>query len=224
MERLQRDIRVKFHINADTNRVVTDRNGKVDTLKSTGYDPKLYMKSQDYEPDEGSPQIENAINAFEQSLQTLVRSNNATVTRKHNLPASSRLLLTQLKSNNNFIILPTDKNLGPAILEQQVNIQRCLQDHLSNSNTYRRLTPNKARQKYYKAEQAISLLILKHRFMLVEHKRISYFHHRVFQHLPQFYTIPKVHKTPWATRPIISCVNSNLGYLSKYVDRQLQQH
>jgi hypothetical protein len=126
MERWRRDIRIKFHINANTNRVVTYQNGKVHTLKSTGYDPKLYIKSQDYKPDEASHQIKNAINAFEQSLLTLVRSNNATVTRKHNLPASSRLLLKQLKSNNDFIILATDKNLGPAILERQVYIQHCL--------------------------------------------------------------------------------------------------
>jgi hypothetical protein len=67
-------------------------------------------------------------------------------------------------------------------------------------------------------------LIQAHRYDLAEHER-TYFH-RVFQlqrRIPQFYMIPKVHKTPWATRPIVSCVNSTLGYLSKYVDRQLQK-
>jgi hypothetical protein len=67
-------------------------------------------------------------------------------------------------------------------------------------------------------------IITTHKTSLAEHER-TYFH-RVFQlnrRIPQFYTIPKVHKLPWKTRPIVSCVNSNLGYLSKFVDRHLQR-
>ena len=42
--------------------------------------------------------------------------------------------------------------------------------------------------------------------------------------LPQFYCTPKVHKKPeWKTRPIVSCINSRMGDLSKWVDVQLQQ-
>ena len=41
--------------------------------------------------------------------------------------------------------------------------------------------------------------------------------------MPQFYCTPKVHKTPWKTRPIMSCVNSRMGDLSKWVDTKLQQ-
>ena len=42
--------------------------------------------------------------------------------------------------------------------------------------------------------------------------------------LPQFYCTPKVHKKPkWKTHPIVSCVNSHMGDLSKWVDVQLQK-
>jgi hypothetical protein len=38
-----------------------------------------------------------------------------------------------------FVILKTEKNLGLAILERDMYVQRALQDHLS-SNTYQQLT------------------------------------------------------------------------------------
>jgi len=41
--------------------------------------------------------------------------------------------------------------------------------------------------------------------------------------LPQFYVTPKVHKTPWKTRPIVSCIGSNIEVMSKYLDYQLQR-
>jgi hypothetical protein len=37
--------------------------------------------------------------------------------------------------------MTTDKTLGPAIMERSTYITRCLQDHLLETATYKRLTP-----------------------------------------------------------------------------------
>jgi hypothetical protein len=51
-----------------------------------------------------------------------------------------------LEGNKDFIILPTDKNLGPAIMERATYKRRCLQDHLLDCNSYKQLTPAEAAQ------------------------------------------------------------------------------
>ena len=39
----------------------------------------------------------------------------------------------------------------------------------------------------------------------------------------QFYAMPKMHKEPWATRPVVSGICSVMESLSKWLDIQLQQ-
>jgi hypothetical protein len=221
LERLRKDVRTKYNIKSP-NIYVVDNQGRQHTLLQTGYDPKLYIPSQEYIPNEASPLIEQALDTFESQLRTLVRHNNTT--RRHNLPPSSRKLLQFFKRSHNFIILPTDKNLGPAIMERATYIKRSLSDHLNDTLTYQRLSQHEAIAILHKAESNMQAIIMKHKLFLPEHE--STYLHRVFQldrRIPQFYTIPKVHKSPWKTRPIVSCVNSTLGYLSKWVDRQLQK-
>ena len=41
--------------------------------------------------------------------------------------------------------------------------------------------------------------------------------------LPYFYLLPKVHKEPWQTRPVVSHVFSVLEPMSQWIDVQLQQ-
>ena len=109
-------------------------------------------------------------------------------------------------------------------MERSTYKRRCLQDHLLDTSTYKQLTKQEAELATTSAEKGMKLLIEEFKNKLPEHE-LTFFN-RVFQierRIPQFYTTPKVHKKPWKTRPIVSCVNSTLGYLSKWADRQLQK-
>ena len=61
-----------------------------------------------------------------------------------NLTKRQQELLQLLQNHNDFIIAPSDKNLGPCILERDVYIKRALQDHLSNEKVYRKLHKEEA--------------------------------------------------------------------------------
>ena len=48
----------------------------------------------------------------------------------YNLTLPERSILSYLKQHQEFIILPTDKNLGPAILNRKDYIRKVLNEHL----------------------------------------------------------------------------------------------
>ena len=224
IERLTYDIRVKAAMAANEDSIVINQSGQRIFLEGdTDYDPKLYLPSTDYIPAATTPQIEQAIRDFSTGLEQLIDNNKQK--RKNNIPPSTRRLIQTLGLDNpHFIVTPTDKNLGPAILERSVYKRRCLQDHLLDTTSYKQLTPEEAQSKLATARELMETLIRTHRHNLASHE-ITYFT-RVFKlkcRTPQFYATPKVHKSPWKTRPIVSCVNSTLGYLSKWIDRQLQK-
>ena len=213
MARLTKDIRLKHFWK--------DKTGDFD---DGDYNPKLYIKS-DWEPPKASPELESALTNFGSSLFQQIQHNRSTCHRQHNLFASNRLLLRELKTNQDFIILPTDKNLGPAILERSIYKQRCLQDHLLDTKTYQPLPHWMADCTLYRATEQFKCLVKRYDEQLPEAEQ-TYFK-RCFEEsrrIPQFYCTPKVHKKPkWKTRPIVSCVNSRMGDLSKWVDVQLQR-
>ena len=83
------------------------------------YNPKLYIKST-WEPPKAHPDIEAGLHALHTDLDTQIRQQKCCQRRKHNLLPSSRKTIQELKNGTDFIILPTDKNLGPAILERHI--------------------------------------------------------------------------------------------------------
>lgn len=188
------------------------------------YNKKLYIKST-FKAKAACPAIESALSQFKSKITSTVKTNLSGQKRKHNLPTCQRKLLKYLADNKEFITLNTDKNLGFAFIERCRYKQRCLKDHLSDNKTYKQITQQDAQNKLKGAVFQFKLLIDQNRKTLPESEKT--FFTRSFEQprrIPQFYCTPKVHKKPvWKTRPIVSCINSRLGDLSKWVDVQLQR-
>ena len=144
--------------------------------------------------------------------------------------------MKKLKNDQKFIIIAADKNLGPCIMDIELYITRCLKDHLNKADTYEEVTEMDA------------LLIQEDNFRWICKRfidttnEISDFDRKFFketligerdatnrQHLKErisfayFYAMPKMHKNPWATRPVVSGVSSVMEPLSKWLYVQLQR-
>ena len=83
-------------------------------IPPSDYNPKLYIKSASWDPPTAPIQVEDALHMFHEQLSQAALANKNQ--RHYNLPYRHRQLLQQLRSSHQFIIVPTDKNLGPAIM------------------------------------------------------------------------------------------------------------
>jgi hypothetical protein len=134
-------------------------------------------------------------------------------------------------------VTATDKNLGVAILEMSLMIERALSDHPLDTSNYIELT-NAAAQQINEASFRLILRTMVDDWRHLDPQTIIYFTctlctqrdpdtgqviHPEHLHLPYFYILPKVHKTPWKTRPVVSAISSVPESLSKWIDLHLQQ-
>ena len=125
-----------------------------------------------------------------------------------------------VQNDDSVRVLGTDKNLGPALLQTDWVKSETL-NHLNDSNSYCVITQKEYMQCRYKVterrEQLMS--IFDH---LIDDKSVKYL--RSFDECSKslepanFYIIPKIHKTPMASRPIAASLNYITRSISVFID------
>jgi hypothetical protein len=108
----------------------------LDTDKES-YIPGLYIPSK-WEPPPANANVEARLMEFAERFERLTLHASKRRRNRFNLNPQQYWVLRTLKSDRCFIVVLTDKNLGPAIMERDEYIKRVLDDHLND--TIRRLT------------------------------------------------------------------------------------
>jgi len=189
---------------------------------ATPYIPQIYVKLKGWHPPPAPIDIENKLTTFEKLLKQTIHEKQKRTPNFTNLTITQRRTLEALKNNKEFIILPTDKNLGPAIMNRDNYIKQCLTEHLLTHN-YKKLPNIIAMNMITSTKNTLKNIFNTHKHQLSQ-AEITYFtrsfklHHRT----PIFYGMPKVHKNPMALRPVVSCVNSFLSIFSNWLDFKMK--
>jgi hypothetical protein len=189
------------------------------------YHKQIYICNSNWHPPPASILIENQITAFEKLLKAKqqeleIKNQNSALL---NLTPLQKSALIKLRQNNSIIIKPTDKNLGPAIMDAETYTKQILQNHLLTNN-YQQLSSAEAQQRYNAVQNDLKNLITSNRDAISK-PELTYFQRSFKQRhrLPIFYGLPKVHKHPIALRPVVSSVNSFLSVFSNWLDFKMKE-
>jgi hypothetical protein len=189
------------------------------------YEKQIYIKNNTWHPPPAPLHIEDRISSFEK----LLKEKHNILVNKHkqrnllNLTPLQKKVFDHLKQNHNIIIKPTDKNLGPAIMDTEDYIQQVLKDHLLTKD-YMQLTQYEALSKMEKIKNLLKDIISTNKNSLSEAEQ-KYFQRSLKDklRLPIFYGLPKVHKTPLSLRPVVSSSSSLLSIFSNWLDYRMKE-
>ena len=126
MPQFQRAIHLRFHFAGES------------TSSDETYDPKMYVRSNWTPPYWTIPPVvlQERLDNFSNNLNKLFKKRMG----KTNLLSYQTRALQSLQRQQDFLICPCDKNLGPAIIERHNYIKIAMRDHLLDGRTYRRLS------------------------------------------------------------------------------------
>jgi hypothetical protein len=134
--RLAHSIRINYYLL---------ENGIMD---DSAYEKQIYIKNSNWHPPPAPWLVEEKITDFKKALkqkhQDLINKNKKiNITNLTPLQAKATRLL---KNNQNIIIKPTDKNLGPAVMDTSQYIHQILREHFLASD-YNQLSQLEAKHR-----------------------------------------------------------------------------
>ena len=121
-------------------------------------------------------------------------------------------------------VLNADKNLGPITMDRSDYLKYAYQDHLQDSTTYEELSTGDKNSRLNELQEAIDsfCIIWTQRNWLTE-MDARWIRLNTSCEPSYFYLLPKIHKTPLKTRPIISYSGSVCSGIAKWLDVELKK-
>jgi len=189
------------------------------------YIPQLYIKNKNWNPPPASSTIEDQLVTFDKAIKDkhtrlLTKYQDLSLT---NLTTSQTKMLKLLRKQNEVVIKPSDKNLGPVAMDKDEYICQILKEHLL-SKEYCKLTKQEATQKIETLHNTLKNYISSTDIPLSKAEQTC-FHRslKTFHRVPILYGLPKVHKNPVSLRPVVSSTNSLLSVFFTWLDYKTKE-
>jgi len=162
--------------------------------------------------------LEKALKILQQKLKS--KNANRQLTNITPLQASALVIL---QKNKSIVIKPTDKNLGPSVMDTTDYVNQILTEHLL-TDTYLQLTEGKAKYRLNDVKDTLKTLLANNTSSLSKSELLFFKcslqeHHRI----PVFYGLPKVHKQPVTLCPVVSTSGSSLAIFSTWLDYRMKE-
>jgi hypothetical protein len=134
------------------------------------------------------------------------------------LLSQERDIVNKFIQQNNIAIKPSDKNLGWVLMDLEWYVNE-VHSHVLNTSTYEKSLLTYS-QIFDKCNLEMSLISRKYN---LDRGTLSKIAPPTNSKLPVFYILPKVHKIPISSRPVVPNVNSFSSLASIWLDKQLQK-
>ena len=193
------------------------------SVEDPNFNPRLYVKNQDYEPYPANLETENSLKGMKAILGKVV---NLPKNWDSNMSSDMRLAIMSLKLDKSIKVLDSDKNLGPVVVNSSWYTDQCI-FHLSDLTTYRPLSETDFISAIEIARSHLELIINRYEKFLPDGEIPQQHSDFLFSNFGSlqpagFRIIPKIHKTPLQVRPIVMSHNFCLAPCSVYVDEHLK--
>jgi len=134
VQKMAYTIRTKYHLQ------------RLGQATDSTYIKQIYIKNKHWNPEPAPTLVKDTITIFDKSLHKMQDALNTKQQKMNlrNLTTLQSQTLRTLKKSTHLTIKPTDKNLGPAILDTDNDIQQVLKEHLLTSD-YRQLNNDTAK-------------------------------------------------------------------------------
>ena len=190
--------------------------------KKNNYDPKLHIAS-DWKPDRNKvpPELRARIAYFIRELRKIMKPRRS----PPNLLRHQRCHLKEIKESNELIVIKTDKNLGPALIERATYCRWVFDDHLNDNRIFYTYEEEEAKRFMEDGIAEIEDWATTNKKLLTPVERkflkrsIALNKENWHSHC---YLMAKIHKTPMKSRLINSTAGSITHGFGVLIDRKLQ--
>jgi reverse transcriptase-like protein len=220
---LVRNIRI-FHFFQNNNNNTTSINDEFEQFKI-----KFHVPNPEWQPPFASMDVELFIDKLLENTSNYIKQHeHDNFKTKLNLSPTEFRALKDLIHNKSIIVKPSDKNAGITVMDRNDFISESMK-HLNNSKNYKEISEQQCQLLADEIKLLTASIFTYNNYSSSSKPWFNVLSKYCLNNInlkseSTFYVLPKVHKTPMSTRPILACHSAILQNFSQFLAFCIQPH